>query len=72
MKYSCAAATASLQVGATHPLTPMPLEIQILHNISSHDSGAFTVKLSGSLDTATAPELEREIAPVLGLSLIHI
>ncbi len=43
----------------------MPLGIQILQNISSQDSGAFTVKLSGSLDTATAPDLEREIAPVM-------
>ena len=25
-----------------------------------------TVKLTGSLDTATAPELERQLAPVLG------
>jgi len=43
----------------------MPLEIQILQDISSQNHGALTVKLSGSLDTATAPELEREIGPVM-------
>jgi anti-sigma B factor antagonist len=50
----------------TNQHTTMPLEIQILQNISSQNSGAVTVKLSGSLDTATAPELEREIEPVMG------
>ena len=43
----------------------MPLEIQIQKNISGQDAGAVTVKLTGSLDTATAPELERQLAPVL-------
>ena len=43
----------------------MPLEIQILQNISAPNAGAITVKLTGSLDTATAPELERQLAPVL-------
>jgi anti-anti-sigma factor len=43
----------------------MPLEIQIQKNIGSLDTGAVTVKLIGSLDTATAPELERQLAPVL-------
>jgi anti-sigma B factor antagonist len=38
----------------------MPLEIQIQQN-----AGTATVKLGGSLDTATAPELERQLAPVL-------
>jgi len=38
----------------------MPLEIQIQQN-----TGAVTVKLTGSLDTATAPELERQLAPIL-------
>ena len=28
-------------------------------------AGAVTIKLKGSLDTATAPELERQLAPVL-------
>ncbi len=43
----------------------MPLEIQILKNVAVKDSGTVTVKLAGSLDTATAPELERQLAPVL-------
>src|SRR5215831_8193829 len=45
----------------------MPLEIQIQKDISSAGSaGTVTVKLTGSLDTATAPDLERQLAPVLG------
>jgi len=43
----------------------MPLEIQIQKSITGQDTGAVTVKLIGSLDTATAPELERQLAPVL-------
>jgi anti-anti-sigma factor len=43
----------------------MPLEIQIQKDISNPQAGAVTVKLTGSLDTATAPELERQLAPVL-------
>jgi anti-sigma B factor antagonist len=44
----------------------MPLEIQILKNVGGQHAGAITVKLTGSLDTATAPDLERQLAPVLG------
>ncbi len=44
----------------------MPLEIQIQKNIGAQNAGTVTVKLIGSLDTATAPELERQLAPVLG------
>ena len=44
----------------------MPLEIQIQKNIAGQDTGAVTVKLIGSLDTATAPELEKQLSPVLG------
>ncbi len=43
----------------------MPLEIQVLKDIGPRDTGAITIKLTGSLDTATAPELERQLAPVL-------
>ncbi len=43
----------------------MPLDIHILKNVGPQNTGAVTVKLGGSLDTATAPELERELAPVL-------
>jgi anti-anti-sigma factor len=42
----------------------MPLEILTLKTIGDN-AGAVTVKLTGSLDTATAPELERQLAPVL-------
>src|SRR5215510_14546615 len=42
----------------------MPLQIQI-PSLSPRNPAAVTVKLSGSLDTATAPELERQLAPVL-------
>ncbi len=38
----------------------MPLEIQI-----QQQADTATVKLTGSLDTATSPELERQLAPVL-------
>jgi len=43
----------------------MPLEIQIQRNVAPNP-GVVTVKLTGSLDTATAPELERQLAPVMG------
>jgi len=43
----------------------MPLEIQIQKSIGPQNAGTVTVKLSGSLDTVTAPELERQLAPVL-------
>ena len=44
----------------------MPLEIQIQKNVGGQGAGTVTVKLTGSLDTATAPDLERQLAPVLG------
>jgi anti-anti-sigma factor len=43
----------------------MALEIQIQKRIAGQDTGAVTVKLTGSLDTSTAPELERQLAPVV-------
>jgi anti-sigma B factor antagonist len=43
----------------------MPLEVQIIKDISPRNTGAITVKLTGSLDTATSPELERQLGPVL-------
>ena len=43
----------------------MPLEIKIQRDTGSQKTGAVTVKLTGSLDTATAPELERQLAPIL-------
>ena len=43
----------------------MPLDIRIQRGARSPDAEPVTVKLIGSLDTATAPELERQLAPVL-------
>jgi anti-anti-sigma factor len=43
----------------------MALEIDIMQRTPSPRPGAVKVKLTGSLDTATAPELERQLAPVL-------
>jgi anti-sigma B factor antagonist len=42
----------------------MPLEIQIQKGVAPNANTA-TVKLTGSLDTSTAPELERQLTPVL-------
>jgi anti-sigma B factor antagonist len=44
----------------------MPLDIQLQKQPATPSSGAVIVKLNGSLDTATAPELEKQLAPVLG------
>ena len=46
----------------------MALEIQI-PQLDSKKTGSATVKLNGSLDTATAPELERRLAPLLAASI---
>jgi anti-anti-sigma factor len=58
--------------GNTNPIskhkktpTDMPLEIKISKEADPASAGAVTVKLIGSLDTSTAPELERQLAPVL-------
>ena len=42
----------------------MPLHISI-QSAGGQDAGTVTVTLAGSLDTATAPELEKQLAPVL-------
>jgi anti-anti-sigma factor len=42
----------------------MPLEIQ-LQKGAAQNAGAVIVKLNGSLDAATAPDLEKQLAPVL-------
>jgi len=42
----------------------MPLDIQIQKGVGPQ-ADAVTVKLIGSLDTATAPELEKQLAPAL-------
>jgi anti-anti-sigma factor len=43
----------------------MPLEIQMQKNADPQKTGAVTIKLIGSLDTATAPELDREMVQCL-------
>ncbi len=50
----------------------MPLEIQVLKDVGSATTGAVTIKLGGSLDTATAPELERELSPVLAAGVKEV
>jgi anti-sigma B factor antagonist len=42
----------------------MPLQIQIQKGIRGQET-TVTIKLAGSLDTATAPELEHQLGPVL-------
>lgn len=42
----------------------MPLAIEVL--LTKGDPSRATAKLAGSLDTATAPQLEKELAPLLG------
>jgi anti-sigma B factor antagonist len=42
----------------------MSLEINIQQAVGAQNSGAVTIKLGGSLDTSTAPELERQLSPV--------
>ena len=42
----------------------MPLQIQIQKGITGQET-TVTIKLAGSLDTATAPELEHQLGPVL-------
>jgi anti-anti-sigma factor len=43
----------------------MPLDIQIRRSVGGPNAGAAVLKLAGSLDTATAPELERQLTQVL-------
>lgn len=50
----------------------MSLEIQIQKSTGGQDNGSIIVKLTGSLDTATAPELEHQLAPVLAGPVQHI
>ncbi|MEI8340051.1 MAG: STAS domain-containing protein [Verrucomicrobiota bacterium] len=43
----------------------MPLEIKMQQTIGEQNALSVTVYLAGSLDSATTPELERELAPVV-------
>ncbi len=46
----------------------MPLDIRIQKDIGEQGAGVITIKLAGSLDTATAPQLAEQLAPVLARS----
>jgi anti-anti-sigma factor len=50
----------------------MPLEIQIKKSTDPQRQGTATVELEGSLDTVTAPELERQLAPMLDGAISQI
>ena len=50
----------------------MALDIQIKRSLDPARRGTATVELAGSLDTATAPELERGIAPLLDASVTDL
>ncbi len=43
----------------------MPLEIKTFRTVGGQDSGVVTIQLAGSLDTATAPDLERQLVALL-------
>lgn len=43
----------------------MPLDILIQKKVGAQYAGTAIVNLTGSLDTATAPELERQLTPLL-------
>jgi anti-sigma B factor antagonist len=46
----------------------MPLDIKIQNGTGSQGTQVITVRLTGSLDTATAPQLAEQLAPVLARS----
>jgi anti-sigma B factor antagonist len=46
----------------------MPLDIKIQNDTGSQGTAVITVRLTGSLDTATAPQLAEQLAPVLARS----
>jgi anti-sigma B factor antagonist len=43
----------------------MPLEIKIQNSLGAAQASAVTIQLAGSLDTATAPDLEKQLTTVL-------
>jgi len=56
----------------THINIDMPLEIQIQKDVGPQNTGAITVILTGSLDTTTAPELQRQLTPALVGPIKHV
>ena len=67
------ASEISLPIPIQPPTFPaMPLDILIQKPDAAHRAGTVTVYLTGSLDTATAPELERQLGPLLASSVKDI
>jgi len=54
------------------PQTDMPLKILTLKAVGDKNLGAVTIKLTGSLDTATAPDLECQLKPILAGPTKHL
>ena len=50
----------------------MPLDINIKRNAGPNNQTTLTVELGGSLDTATAPQLEKQLAAVLNPSVANL
>ena len=50
----------------------MPLDVQIKRSTDPARRGTTTVELHGSLDTATSPQLERSLAPILAGSVTDL
>ncbi len=50
----------------------MPLDIKIKRTPAAHNQSTVTVELGGSLDTATAPQLEKQLATALDASVHNL
>jgi anti-sigma B factor antagonist len=50
----------------------MPLDIKIKRGTAADNQSTLTVELGGSLDTATAPQLEKQLAATLGPSVHNL
>jgi anti-anti-sigma factor len=50
----------------------MPLEIQIKKGVDKQHPATLTVELTGSLDTVTSPDLERQLTPLLTAELKEV
>jgi anti-sigma B factor antagonist len=50
----------------------MPLTTSLQRGADTASSGTLTVSLKGSLDTATAPELEKKLGTALTADLSHV
>jgi anti-anti-sigma factor len=50
----------------------MPLDIKIKRTAAAHNQSTLTVELGGSLDTATAPQLEKQLTAALDTSVHNL